>query len=131
MKWSARISYFLAGVCFTNAVPHLVIAATGRRNLTPFGRDSSPEVNLLWSGINFASGYLLVREADRHTAESSANATTWLVPYEAGRFCWSLFGVSYALVTNRSERSKGRTKSPLRRLRQQTHAKEHAREGSR
>ncbi|BCL84729.1 hypothetical protein ccbrp13_71940 [Ktedonobacteria bacterium brp13] len=99
MKWSSRVSYFLAGVCFTNAVPHLVIAATGRRNLTPFGRDSSPEVNLLWSGINFASGYLLVRIADKHAGDSSAHTTTWLVPYETGRFCWSLFGVFYAWLT--------------------------------
>ncbi len=104
MKWSARVGYFLAGVCFTNAVPHLVIAATGRRNLTPFGRASSPGVNLPWSGINFASGYLLVREADRHAGESSANATAWLVPYEAGRFCWSLFGVLYAWLATPTHR---------------------------
>ena len=101
MKWSARICYFLAGVCFTNAVPHLVIAATGRRNLTPFGRDSTAGVNLLWSGINFVSGYLLFRIADRHTGAASANAATWLVPFETGRFCWSLFGVLYAWFTSR------------------------------
>lgn len=82
-----------------NAVPHLVIAATGRRNLTPFGRDSSPGVNLHWSGINFASGYLFVRFADRRAGENKANAKAWLVPYEMGRFCWSLFGVLYALFT--------------------------------
>ena len=99
MRGASLAGYFLAGVCFTNGVPHLVIAATGRRNLTPFGRDSSAGVNLLWGGVNFASGYLLVRFADRHAGETKANAKAWLVPYEMGRFCWSLFGVLYALFT--------------------------------
>ena len=112
MKWSSRVSYFLAGAYFTNAVPHLIIAATGRRNLTPFGRDSSPGVNLLWSGINFASGYLLVRFADRHTGEDKANGKMWLVPYETGRFCWSLFGVLYAWFTSRREGSEAKRSLP-------------------
>ncbi len=49
LRGASLAGYFLAGVCFTNGVPHLVIAATGRRNLTPFGRDSSAGVS------NFAS----------------------------------------------------------------------------
>jgi len=95
MKWSARIGYFLAGVALTNAVPHLNIALTGRRNLTPFGRDSSPSVNLLWSLINFAGGHLLMRYADKQAGDATSQA--WLLPYEAGRFFWSSFGLLYAL----------------------------------
>src|SRR6266566_85788 len=37
LKWSSRVSYFLAGACFTNAVPHLIIAATGSES--PLERD--------------------------------------------------------------------------------------------
>ena len=35
MRASAFISYFFAGAFLTNSIPHLIVAATGRRNLTP------------------------------------------------------------------------------------------------
>lgn len=96
MKASAFISYFFAGAFFTNSVPHLVVAVTGRRNLTPFGKDSSPKVNLLWSGINFTSGYLLMHLADRQATENKTTSKAWQFPYEAGCLFWSLFGVLYS-----------------------------------
>jgi len=96
MKWSSIVGYFFAGATLTNGMPHLIIALTGRRNLTPFGRDSSASVNLLWGLANFIVGYLLMRYADRE-AQAQANAKTWLVPYEAGRVFWSSFGLLYSL----------------------------------
>src|SRR5260370_1982658 len=65
VKVVSFLSYFFAGVFLTNSIPHLVIAVTGRRNRTALGENSSPLVNLLWSGINFASGFPLVRFAYR------------------------------------------------------------------
>ncbi len=65
MRGASFLSYFCAGVLLTNSVPHVVVAVTGRRNPTAFGRNSSPFVNLLWSGINVASGSLLFRFADK------------------------------------------------------------------
>jgi hypothetical protein len=99
MRISSFVSYFFAGAFLTNAIPHLVVAVTGRRNLTPFGRNSSAGANLLWSCINFASGYLLVRFADRQAGENKANSKAWQFPYEAGCLFWSSFGVLYSWFT--------------------------------
>ena len=100
------IGYFFAGVFLTNSVPHLVIAVTGRRNLTPFGQNSSPVVNFLWSGINLASGYLLVRFADKRTVVSKVDSKAWQIPYEAGCLALSVFGVLYAWFTASQELRK-------------------------
>ena len=100
------ISYFFAGVFLTNSVPHLVIAVTGRRNRTPFGQNSSPWVNLLWSGMNVASGSLLVRLADRREHINTADSKTWQLPYEAGCLALSVFGVLYSWFTASQELRK-------------------------
>lgn len=44
----APASYFVAGSLLANSMPHFVIALTGRRNITPFGRNSSAPINALW-----------------------------------------------------------------------------------
>ena len=98
MRLSSLASYFFAGAFLKNSTPHLVVAATGRRNITPFGRNSSPLVNLLWSFINFSAAYLLVRFADRR-ADEGIDSKAWQVPYEAGCLFWSLFGVLYSWFT--------------------------------
>jgi len=105
LRLSSFISYFFAGAFLTNGVPHLVIAATGRRNLTPFGRNSSALVNLLWGLINFAGGHLLVRYADGR-AGKRVDSKAWLIPYEAGCLFWSLFGVIYSWFTAGQEFKK-------------------------
>jgi hypothetical protein len=100
------VSYFFAGVFLTNSAPHLLIAVTGRRNLTPFGRNSSAFVNLLWSGINFTSGYLLVRFADRREGRNKADSKAWQLPYEAGCLSLSMFGVFYSWRISSQELGK-------------------------
>ena len=102
MRLSSFISYFFAGAFLKNGVPHFVVAATGRRNITPFGRNSSPLVNLLWGLINVAAGYSLMRFADSKEGKKSGS-TAWELPYEAGTLFWSLFGVTYAWFTTRQE----------------------------
>jgi len=106
LRLSSFVSYFFAGAFLKNGVPHFVVATTGRRNITPFGRNSSPLVNLLWGLINFAAGYLLMRFADSR-AEKKADSTAWQLPYEAGTLFWSLFGVIYAWFATRQEFKKG------------------------
>ena len=98
--------YFLAGSMLTNAVPHFVIAVTGRRNITPFGRDSSPLVNLLWGAVNFACGCLLVSRTDRR-ADAGADPDAWLLPLLAGGVFWSSFGVVYELLLKGRARDRG------------------------
>lgn len=104
MKLSSFISYFFGGAFLTNSNPHLIVALTGRRNITPFGRSSSPEVNLLWSLLNLTLGYLLIRFADTQTQENIVDSKTWQLPYEAGCLFWSSFGVLYSCLAARSER---------------------------
>jgi hypothetical protein len=105
------ISYFFAGVFLTNSVPHLVIAITGRRNLTPFGQNSSPLVNLLWSGLNIASGSMLVRFADSREHVNKTDSKAWQIPYEAGCLALSVFGVLYGWFTASHELRKEPTTS--------------------
>lgn len=97
MPLPVATGYFLAGVLATNSVPHFIIALTGRTNLTPFGRDSSPRVNALRAMLNATGAYLLMRAAD-HAERPLMNATAWQLPYEAGCLCWSGFGLVYALM---------------------------------
>ena len=96
MKVTSFLNYFFAGIFLTNSVPHLVAAVTGRRNRTPFGQNSSSFVNLLWSGMNVASGYLMVHLADRREHLNKANSKAWQIPYEAGCLALSIFGVFYS-----------------------------------
>lgn len=113
VKVVSFLSYFFAGVFLTNSIPHLVIAVTGRRNRTAFGENSSPVVNLLWSGINVAGGSLLVRFADRREHVNTADSKAWQVPYEAGCLALSVFGVLYAWFTASQELRKVPTTSAL------------------
>ncbi len=101
MKKLLFIPYFFAGAALWNGVPHVIVALTGRRNLTPFGRDSSPSVNALWGLINLVGGYLLVRYADKKTDRSDAH--TWIIGLEAGGLFWTLFGVIYSLSSKRRQ----------------------------
>src|SRR5260221_13834020 len=82
VKVVSFLSYFFAGVFLTNSIPHLVIAVTGRRNRTAFGDNSSPVVNLLWSGINVASGSLLVRFANRGEHGNTTDSKELQVRYD-------------------------------------------------
>jgi hypothetical protein len=106
LKVVSFLCYVLAGVFLKNSGPHLVVALSGRRNITPFGAHSSPFVNLLWCSMNVASGYLLVRFADRRENVNVAESKAWQIPFEAGYLALSLFGVLYAWFTASHELRK-------------------------
>ena len=103
MKFPARAGYFLAGAMLANGGPHLVIGATGRRNLTPFGRDSSSAVNALWGAVNLAGGCLLARHTDRRIG-AGADPEAWLPTLLAGSLSWSSFGLIYEWRGKRAAR---------------------------
>lgn len=90
MRVSFLLRYFFAGVLMTNSMPHFAISATGRRNMTPFGRDSSADLNLLWGAINLAGGIFLLRSTDRKAGVSPAEHQ-WLMALLAGGLFWSVF----------------------------------------
>lgn len=95
MRVSTAARYAIAGALSWNSVPHAVIAATGRRNLTPFGRDSSPGLNALWSLLNAAAAAWLIARADRAADDDGEDRAAWLLPFEVGGLAWTLFGVIY------------------------------------
>lgn len=103
MNLRSFVGYFFAGVFFTNGLPHLLIALTGRRNLTPFGKDSSPLVNLLWGGLNFTGGYLFARLADKQQDENNAKSNAWQFPYGIGCLAFSIFGTLYSWFAARQK----------------------------
>lgn len=102
MRKRSWISYFFAGIFCVNGLPHLVVGFTGRHNMTPFGRNSSPQLNIIWGCINFLLGLLCIRFADKQEGEN-VQSGSWLVPYGAGNVCWTLFGFIYSFRTQRKE----------------------------
>jgi len=50
--WELYVFSFLAGLFAANALPHLVKGGTGQRFQTPFGKNSSAIVNVLWGWAN-------------------------------------------------------------------------------
>ena len=89
MRAALFIRYFLSGMLFTNSTPHFAIALTGRRNMTPFGRDSSACTNGIWGMVNFLVGVLILRTTDRKLAKQ-AKSHTWLMAFLLGSLFWSL-----------------------------------------
>jgi hypothetical protein len=92
MRISLLVRYFFGGVLMTNSMPHLAISLTGRRNMTPFGRESSAKVNLLWGLLNLFGGVLVIRSTDRK-ARAELSAHDWLLALLAGGLVWSVFMV--------------------------------------
>ena|SRR3990167_6090749 len=52
--------YFLAGAFAFNSIPHIVSGIIGNRHMTPFGKDSSAALNVLWGFLNFYAGVLFL-----------------------------------------------------------------------
>lgn len=47
---------FMAGMFLTNGVPHFVSGVMGGKHMTPFAKDSSALVNIVWGFVNFVFG---------------------------------------------------------------------------
>lgn len=52
--------YFLAGNFVFNSIPHIVSGVIGNKHMTPFGKDSSALLNVLWGFLNLYAGILLL-----------------------------------------------------------------------
>jgi hypothetical protein len=66
VNWHNYIACFFAGMFLANFVPHFVHGISGNRFPTPFSHPageglSSPTVNVFWSLLNLAVGYVLFR----------------------------------------------------------------------
>ncbi len=51
---------FLAGLFLTNGVPHFVLGSAGQKHMTPFAKDSTALINVVWGFVNFALGLLFM-----------------------------------------------------------------------
>lgn len=47
---------FVAGMFLTNSLPHIVSGVIGEIHMTPFGKKSSPIVNVVWGYVNLVLG---------------------------------------------------------------------------
>lgn len=52
---------FLVGVFFFNGIPHFVRGICGKKHMTPFSRESSAPLNVIWGWVNFVAAYLLAQ----------------------------------------------------------------------
>lgn len=50
---------FLGGMFLTNGVPHFVSGIKGKTHMTPFAKNSSAYVNVIWAYANFLLGLWL------------------------------------------------------------------------
>lgn len=53
------ILFFLFGLFAANGLPHFVKGMIGERHMTPFGRPSSAQINVLWGILNFYIAFWL------------------------------------------------------------------------
>jgi hypothetical protein len=54
------VLYFLAGTFVFNSIPHIASGVIGNKHMTPFGKDSSAFLNVLWGFLNLYGGVLLL-----------------------------------------------------------------------
>ncbi|HSX47789.1 MAG TPA: hypothetical protein VLF63_03370 [Patescibacteria group bacterium] len=54
------IDSILAGLIFTNGIPHFIKGIFGKKFPVPFVKDSSPSTNVIWGWVNFAVGGVLI-----------------------------------------------------------------------
>lgn len=77
MQWHHLVSWFVAGIFLTNALPHFISGLRGEPFQTPFAKPhgvglSSSTVNVLWGLSNLVVGYVLlcrVGDFDLHRTE--------------------------------------------------------------
>ncbi|MDB5168350.1 MAG: hypothetical protein JWO55_608 [Candidatus Saccharibacteria bacterium] len=77
------ILFFLFGLFAANGVPHFVKGITGEKHMTPFGKPSSAQVNVIWGVLSFYIAFWLF---------------TWASGYEYSIFPASLAAAGGVLV---------------------------------
>jgi hypothetical protein len=65
--------------------------------MTPFGRNSSAFVDMVWGAADVVGGATLLRRTSPEV-DASADANGWLIALEAGSVCWSVFMVLYEVA---------------------------------
>jgi hypothetical protein len=98
MAWLDLVSYFLAGLFFTNAIPHFVSGVTGRAFQSPFAKPrgkglSSSTINVCWGFFNLVVSYALIRRGGNFDWKATGDvAALGLGVLLMGLLCARLFG---------------------------------------
>jgi hypothetical protein len=85
MPWYHYVSFALAGLFLSNAVPHHVAGVMGRPFQSPFAKPpgegfSSSTVNVLWGGFNLLVGYLLLFQVGAFDPRNVVHVAVVAVP---------------------------------------------------
>lgn len=54
------IILFISALLLVNSIPHFVKGVIGEKHMTPFGRPSSPPLNIIWGLLNAVPGFYLL-----------------------------------------------------------------------
>ena len=75
------VFYFLAGFFAFNSLPHIISGIIGNKHMTPFGKETSAMVNLLWGFVNviISLGILGFTQVGIQPPPSSEFVITYLV----------------------------------------------------
>lgn len=95
---------FLSGMFLTNSIPHLVTGVNGKTHMTPFAKDSSAMVNVIWAFVNIVAGVWLLNYSQHSITDVFAMdtfswsfwvgavvmalAAAWLFGNKNARFPW-------------------------------------------
>lgn len=52
--------YFFSGMFAFNSLPHIISGVIGNKHMTPFGKDSSAILNVLWGFLNLSLSVLVM-----------------------------------------------------------------------
>lgn len=55
------ISAFLGSLVAFNGLPHMIRGICGKSHMTPFSRNSSPVLNVIWGWLNLIVGGALIK----------------------------------------------------------------------
>lgn len=72
---------FLSGAFLVNSIPHLANGISGKSHMTPFSKESSAIVNVVWAFVNIFIGVWLLNMSNR----------TIVDVYTMDAFSWSFY----------------------------------------
>jgi len=84
----SMICSILSGICFFNAIPHLVQGICGKKHMTPLSPQSSALVNVIWGWINIICGLFFLLWSQCYTWQT----IHWIL------FCLGAIGISIFLA---------------------------------
>ncbi|MDO8270108.1 MAG: hypothetical protein Q7T54_05580 [Candidatus Levybacteria bacterium] len=80
---------FLSGMFLTNGIPHFVSGVKGKTHMTPFAKNSSAIVNVLWGFINFIGGVWILGYSQK-TIVDALSLDTFSMSFLAGVLVMSI-----------------------------------------